>query len=91
MLEALRQLAVLADRPHLAEAPLLLWGHSMGGKATHDFVRWRPDRVLGFIIAMRQGGCSNGRAGSVDKSGCPKESDASVAVPGLYMMGEDGG
>jgi pimeloyl-ACP methyl ester carboxylesterase len=34
----------------LAEAPLLLWGMSAGGQFNYEFVAWKPERVLAFVV-----------------------------------------
>lgn len=46
MLRALEQFAQELARPELYHAPLILWGRSMGGRATQGFVRFQPSRVL---------------------------------------------
>lgn len=78
MLEAPKQFAKQIGHPELEYAPLVLWGHSLGGRVSQDFPRYMPSQVIGFIIAMRQGGTK------------PEENaqtDESVVVPGLYVMG----
>jgi pimeloyl-ACP methyl ester carboxylesterase len=34
----------------MADAPLLLWGHSAGGQFNFEFVCWKPDRVIAFVV-----------------------------------------
>jgi hypothetical protein len=34
----------------LANAPILLWGHSAGGEFNYEFVCWKPDRVIAFVV-----------------------------------------
>jgi len=49
----LTALGIFADRakhPELASAPLLLWGMSAGGEFNYEFVAWKPDRVLAFVV-----------------------------------------
>ena len=50
LLDALAQFATSANRPELATAPLLLWGHSAGGEFNYEFACWKPDRVLAFVV-----------------------------------------
>lgn len=50
VLTALTMLAQQSAHRELAEAPLLLWGMSAGGEFNYEFVAWKPERVLGFIV-----------------------------------------
>jgi len=50
LLDALRQFAAQAQRPEVAIAPLLLWGHSAGGQFNYEFACWQPNRVLAFVV-----------------------------------------
>jgi dienelactone hydrolase len=34
----------------LAAAPLLLWGMSAGGEFNYEFVAWKPERVVAFVV-----------------------------------------
>jgi hypothetical protein len=79
MMRALDQFAAQLKRPELKHAPLVLWGHSMGGRVAQDFTRWQPNRVAAFVIALR-----------AYKSDAEfmKEPAAAMKVPGLYLMGE---
>lgn len=79
MLTALGQFARETSHPEIDEAPLVLWGHSMGGRVVQDFVRVCPSRVLTFHIAMR--------AFATPDVELMVESEESMAVPGLYLMG----
>jgi hypothetical protein len=36
--------------PELAYAPLVLWGHSAGGEFNYEFVNWKPERVIAFVV-----------------------------------------
>jgi len=82
MLKACDQFATDLSRPELQHAPLVLWGHSMGGRVAQDFARFRPSRVLAMHIALR-------------KLPSPKafmeEETAPMKVPALYLMGENDG
>lgn len=79
MLKACDQFAEQLKRPELKHAPLVLWGHSMGGRVTQDFVRYAPSRVLTFIIALR--------AKPTAEEHMVEEPQARK-VPGLYVMGK---
>ncbi|MEM7011843.1 MAG: hypothetical protein AAF585_10205 [Verrucomicrobiota bacterium] len=79
ILKACSQFATELRRPELEHAPLVFWGHSMGGRVAQDFARFMPSRVLAIHIALR-------------KLPSPEEfmdEDAvSMKVPALYLMGE---
>lgn len=79
MLAALDGFAVSTEHPELAESCLLLWGHSMGGRVAQDFVRWKPRRVLGFVMALR---------GNPSDPEFMHEPFEAMEVPGLYLMGD---
>ncbi len=80
MLRACSQFATELSRPELEHAPMVLWGHSMGGRVAQDFARFKPSRVLAMHIALR-------------KLPSPKEfmdeEVDSMKVPALYLMGEN--
>lgn len=82
MLKAGELFAAELKRPELKHAPFVLWGHSMGGRVAQDFVRFRPDRVLAFHIALR--------ANPSDAEFMKEEAHA-LKVPGLYLMGANDG
>jgi hypothetical protein len=50
LLTALGTFAERANHPELASAPLLLWGMSAGGEFNYEFVVWKPERVLAFVV-----------------------------------------
>ncbi len=50
LLDALVSFAKKSQHAELATAPLLLWGMSAGGEFNYEFVAWRPERVIGFIV-----------------------------------------
>ncbi|MBF0245222.1 MAG: hypothetical protein HQL31_08110 [Planctomycetes bacterium] len=77
---ALTQFAESTGHPELAQAPLVLWGHSMGGRVAQDYVRFCPARVLSFHIAFRAFATPEERMW---------ESPQAMAVPGLYLMGTE--
>lgn len=50
LLDAIAALAVQAKHPEIATAPLLLWGMSAGGEFNYEFVAWKPERVIAFVV-----------------------------------------
>jgi dienelactone hydrolase len=50
LLDALASLAVQAKHPEIATVPLLLWGMSAGGEFNYEFVAWKPERVIAFVV-----------------------------------------
>jgi dienelactone hydrolase len=50
LLNALTAFASRASHPELGGAPLLLWGMSAGGQFNYEFVAWKPERVLAFVV-----------------------------------------
>jgi pimeloyl-ACP methyl ester carboxylesterase len=50
LLDAIGKFAAEAKHPEAAQAPLLLWGHSAGGEFNYEFVCWKPERVLAFVV-----------------------------------------
>jgi len=49
-LTALTHFAERSGHPELAAAPFLLWGMSAGGQFNWEFVAWKPERVIGFVV-----------------------------------------
>ena len=49
-LSALSHFAAQSGHPEVATAPLLLWGMSAGGQINYEFVAWKPERVIGFVV-----------------------------------------
>jgi dienelactone hydrolase len=50
LLDALTAFAGRSKHPELAAAPLLLWGMSAGGEFNYEFVAWKPERVVAFVV-----------------------------------------
>jgi dienelactone hydrolase len=50
LLDALTAFAGRSKHPELATAPLLLWGMSAGGEFNYEFVAWKPERVVAFVV-----------------------------------------
>lgn len=80
MLTACDQFADELGRPELKHAPLILWGHSMGGRVAQDFARFRPSRVLAFHIALRA---------FPSTEEFMAEEPAAMKIPALYLMGTE--
>lgn len=74
-LEALKKLAAESHHPEIADAPLVLWGHSAGGQFNFNFANWKPERTLGFVA---------------NKGGYYGETirPATRKVPALWILGE---
>jgi dienelactone hydrolase len=50
LLDALTAFGRRSQHPELSTAPLLLWGMSAGGEFNYEFVNWKPERVIGFVV-----------------------------------------
>lgn len=50
LLDALKHFGVKSGHTELAEAPLFFWGMSAGGEYNWEFVCWKPERVIGFVV-----------------------------------------
>jgi dienelactone hydrolase len=74
-LDALTAFAGRAKHPELATAPLLLWGMSAGGEFNYEFVNWKPERVVAFVV--NKGGIYYTALAS----------HAARSVPGLLFIG----
>jgi len=75
LLTALGIFAERSNHPELASAPLLLWGMSAGGEFNYEFVAWKPDRVLAFVV--NKGGIYYTALAS----------QAARSVPGILFIG----
>ena len=49
-LDAMNAFASRSKHPELATAPFLLWGMSAGGEFNYEFVCWKPERVVAFVV-----------------------------------------
>jgi poly(3-hydroxybutyrate) depolymerase len=76
LLTALSHFAGLSGHAELASAPLLLWGMSAGGQFNYEFVAWKPERVLAFVV----------NKGGIYYSALL--SRAAREVPGMLFIGE---
>ena len=50
LLDALGRFATRTAHLELETAPLLLWGMSAGGQFNYEFVAWKPERVIAFVV-----------------------------------------
>ena len=50
LLTALAHFAERTKHPEVAGAPFLLWGMSAGGQFNWEFVAWKPERVIAFVV-----------------------------------------
>ena len=50
LLDAMASFAATAKHPEIAAAPMLLWGMSAGGQFNYEFVNWKPERVIAFVV-----------------------------------------
>jgi hypothetical protein len=69
-----------AERPglkELSDAPLILWGHSAGGQFNYEFVCWKPEKVIAFVV---------NKGGFYYTALAPKPARN---VPGLFFTGEN--
>jgi len=76
LLDAVSAFARRSNHAEVASAPLLLWGMSAGGEFNYEFVAWKPERVLAFVV----------NKGNVYYTGLASE--AARRVPGLLFTGE---
>ena len=50
LLTALDHFAERSGHREVASAPFLMWGMSAGGQFNWEFVAWKPERVIGFVV-----------------------------------------
>jgi hypothetical protein len=73
---AMRHFAGQAGHPEIVTVPLLLWGVSAGGQWNYNYMLWRPEDVMAFVV--NKGGYYN-----------EAEPDShAYAVPGLFILGQ---
>jgi dienelactone hydrolase len=75
LFEALSDFAKESNRPEVAQAALILYGEGEGGQFNYNFVLWKPERVVCFVV-NKGGVYSSNVAG-----------DDTRAVPGLFIFG----
>ena len=76
LLNALTSFASRSGHAEVGSAPLLLWGMSAGGEFNYEFVAWKPERVVAFVV----------NKGNVYYTALASE--AARRVPGILFTGE---
>jgi hypothetical protein len=74
--DALKTFSTQSGRPEVATVPLLLWGISAGGEFNYNYILWKPENVMAFVV--NKGGYYND--GSADGH--------SRSIPGLFFLGQ---
>jgi hypothetical protein len=74
--DAIHSFADQSGHPEVATVPLLLWGISAGGQFNYNYVLWKPDNVMAFVV--NKGGYYNGAEA---ESRCR-------STPGLFFLGQ---
>ncbi len=75
LLTAINDFATTSKHAELSTAPMLLWGMSAGGQFNYEFVAWKPERVIAFVV---------NKGGIYYSALLPR---AARAVPGLLFVG----
>jgi pimeloyl-ACP methyl ester carboxylesterase len=75
LLSTMDTFATRSKHPELATVPFLLWGMSAGGEFNYEFVAWKPERVLAFVV--NKGGIYYTALAS----------QAARSVPGILFIG----
>jgi pimeloyl-ACP methyl ester carboxylesterase len=76
LLDVISGFAKKSGHSELADAPVLLWGHSAGGEFNYEFVCWKPERVIAFVV----------NKGGFYYSGIASKPTRNV--PGIFFTGE---
>jgi pimeloyl-ACP methyl ester carboxylesterase len=76
LLDVISLFADKSGHTELTDSPLFLWGHSAGGQFNYEFVCWRPERVIGFVV-NKGGFYYTGLASKQARN-----------VPGIFFTGE---
>ena len=50
LLDTMAVFATRSKHAELASAPFLLWGMSAGGQFNYEFVAWKAERVIAFVV-----------------------------------------
>jgi hypothetical protein len=50
LIAAINSFATRSQHAELAAAPFLMWGMSAGGQFNYEFVAWKPERVVAFVV-----------------------------------------
>jgi hypothetical protein len=76
LLDILQAFSAKSAHPELGTAPLALWGISAGGEFNYEFVCWKPERVIVFVV---------NKGGIYYSLLAPP---ATWEVPGIFFVGE---
>jgi hypothetical protein len=77
LLDVISLFAKSSGHSELADAPIILWGHSAGGEFNYEFVCWKPERVLAFVV---------NKGGFYFSALAPKHARE---VPGIFFTAEN--
>jgi poly(3-hydroxybutyrate) depolymerase len=50
LIKAISTFAARSGHAEIAGAPFLMWGMSAGGQFNYEFVAWKPERVVAFVV-----------------------------------------
>lgn len=50
LLDVINHFSLKSGHKELLNAPLLFWGLSAGGQFNYEFVCWKPERVIAFVV-----------------------------------------
>jgi hypothetical protein len=76
LLNTLQKFSLRSGHPELEDAPLALWGMSAGGEFNYEFLCWKPQRVVCFVV----------NKGGIYYSALAPENARDV--PGIFFNGE---
>jgi hypothetical protein len=76
LIDVINKFSITSGHSELLKAPLILWGASAGGQFNYEFVCWRPERVIAFIV---------NKGGIYYTALAPQEART---VPGILFIGE---
>jgi pimeloyl-ACP methyl ester carboxylesterase len=77
LVDVIKLFAEKSGRNELANAPLVLWGHSAGGQFNYEFACWKPERVIAFVV---------NKGGFYYTALAPAQTRN---VPGIFFTGEN--
>jgi dienelactone hydrolase len=77
LLKSIKKYSKAIFNNDINELPLLLFGMSAGGQFNYEFVAWKPEKVISFVV----------NKGGYYSTGIT--SDESQKVPGIFFIGED--
>ena len=77
LLKSIKKYSKEISNKDINKLPLLLYGFSAGGQFNYEFVSWKPEKVISFVV--NKGGYYN--TGITSKQ--------TQKVPGIFFIGED--